>query len=88
MADDSTTAALVLQFAANLRTAREALPGHVSQEALADLCSMHRTEIQRLESGKREPRLSTIIKIADGLDIDPAILIEGMRNKQHRRRTP
>ena len=84
MADDSTTAALVSQFADNLRSAREALPGHVSQEALADLCSMHRTEIQRLESGKREPRLSTIVKIADGLNVDPAILIKGMRKKQRR----
>jgi transcriptional regulator with XRE-family HTH domain len=47
----------------------------LSQEALADLCQVHRTEVGSLESGSRDPRLSTIVRLAAGLKVDPCELI-------------
>jgi DNA-binding XRE family transcriptional regulator len=63
------------QFAANLRHHR-GLAG-LSQEALADLCDLHRTEISLLERCKRSPRLETIVILARGLKLSsPAELLE------------
>jgi transcriptional regulator with XRE-family HTH domain len=50
----------------------------VSQEALASFAGLHRTEVQKLEAGKREPQLRTIVKLAHGLGIDPAELLRGL----------
>ena len=66
----------VERFAANLRAAR--LAAGLSQERLADVCDLHRTEISLLERGEREPRLGTIVRLARGLAIPPATLIEGI----------
>ena len=52
------------QFAANLRAHRDR--AGLSQEALADLCNLHRTEISLLERCKRSPRLETIVILARG----------------------
>ena len=46
------------QFAANLRHHRDRVG--LSQEALADICDLHRTEISLLERCKRSPRLETL----------------------------
>jgi transcriptional regulator with XRE-family HTH domain len=65
------------QFAANLRTHR-ARAG-LSQEALADICDLHRTEISLLERCKRSPRLETIVILARGLELSsPGELLEGI----------
>ena len=55
------------QFAENLRRYRD-LSG-LSQEALADACDLHRTEISLLERSKRSPRLETIVILARGLGL-------------------
>jgi DNA-binding XRE family transcriptional regulator len=63
------------QFAANLRHHRGR--AGLSQEALADLCDLHRTEISLLERCKRSPRLETIVILARGLKLSsPAELLE------------
>jgi transcriptional regulator with XRE-family HTH domain len=64
------------RFAANLRQARTAFG--VSQEELAERCNLHRTEISLLERAGREPRLSTIVKLADVLKTTPTALCEGI----------
>ncbi len=65
------------QFAANLRHHRES--AGLSQEALADLCDLHRTEISLLERCKRSPRLDTIVILARGLQLSsPSELLEGI----------
>jgi transcriptional regulator with XRE-family HTH domain len=65
------------QFAANLRRHREA--AGLSQEALADRCGLHRTEISLLERGRRSPRLETIVNLARGLELaSPSELLEGI----------
>ncbi|HEX4187416.1 MAG TPA: helix-turn-helix transcriptional regulator [Solirubrobacteraceae bacterium] len=65
------------QFAANLRRHRER--AGLSQEALADACDLHRTEISLLERRKRSPRLETIAILARGLGISPSELLDGVR---------
>lgn len=65
------------QFAANLRRHRTRVG--LSQEALADICNLHRTEISLLERCKRSPRLETIVILASGLELSsPAELLEGI----------
>jgi transcriptional regulator with XRE-family HTH domain len=65
------------QFAANLRQFRVA--AGLSQEALADMCDLHRTEISLLERCKRSPRLETIVILSRGLDLSsPSELLEGV----------
>jgi transcriptional regulator with XRE-family HTH domain len=66
------------QFAENLRRYRD-LSG-LSQEALADACDLHRTEISLLERSKRSPRLETIVILSRGLGLSSAAeLIDGIR---------
>jgi transcriptional regulator with XRE-family HTH domain len=66
------------QFAENLRTHRE--KSGLSQEALAEACNLHRTEISLLERCKRSPRLETLVILARGLDLpSPGELLEGIR---------
>jgi transcriptional regulator with XRE-family HTH domain len=68
---------LTEQFADNLRAIRRSYGW--SQETVAELAGLHRTEVQRLESGKREPRLSTIVRLAVALRVDPGLLVVGLR---------
>ena len=65
------------RFAANLRRARAA--ASMSQEKLAELCELHRTEVSLLERGGREPRLGTMVKLATALSTSPETLCEGIR---------
>jgi transcriptional regulator with XRE-family HTH domain len=65
------------QFATNLRRHRTRVG--LSQEALADVCDLHRTEISLLERCKRSPRLETIVILSRGLALSsPADLLEGI----------
>ncbi|MGD0712799.1 MAG: helix-turn-helix transcriptional regulator [Gaiellaceae bacterium] len=64
----------VEQFAENVRRIR-AQRG-LSQEALGDASGLHRTEISLLERGAREPRLTTIVRLARALKVKPARLLE------------
>lgn len=58
------------QFAENLRHHRERLG--LSQEELANICDLHRTEISLLERCKRSPRLETIVVLARALGLASA----------------
>ena len=64
------------RFAANLRLARE--NAGVSQEELAGMCEIHRTEVSLLERGGREPRLGTMVKLAVALGTTPQALCAGI----------
>jgi transcriptional regulator with XRE-family HTH domain len=50
----------------------------ISQDDLAYRTGIHPTAIGRLERGAREPRLTTILRIARGLDIHPGVLVDGL----------
>lgn len=50
----------------------------LSQEAAAVRCGIHWTQLGKVERGQRSLRLETIVKIADGLDVDPGVLVNGL----------
>jgi transcriptional regulator with XRE-family HTH domain len=64
-------------FAENLRRYRRRTG--LSQEQLGFRCGLHRTEISLLENSDRDPRLATIVRLARGLEIPAAALLEGIR---------
>jgi transcriptional regulator with XRE-family HTH domain len=65
------------QFARNLRQRRQA--AGLSQEQLAEKTGLHPTEISRLERAAREPRLGTMLRLAQGLDIAIEKLVADIR---------
>ncbi|MHB8695999.1 MAG: helix-turn-helix domain-containing protein [Solirubrobacteraceae bacterium] len=64
------------QFAANLRSQRT--KRGLSQMALGEAAGLHFSEISLLERGGRDPRLTTIAKLARGLGIPPRRLLDGI----------
>ncbi len=68
--------ALPVHFGNRLRTCRNR--AEISQEALGEMTALHRTEIGLLERGEREPRLSTIIKLAGALEAPLHELVGGI----------
>jgi transcriptional regulator with XRE-family HTH domain len=50
----------------------------LSQEELAALASLHRTEIWMLERGVRLARIDTVVKLAGGLEEDAGTLFHGL----------
>lgn len=62
-------------FSANLRHHRKRLG--ISQERLAYLAGLHRTEIGHLENARRVPGIDTVIKLACSLLIEPGELLKG-----------
>lgn len=63
-------------FAANLLAFRR-IAG-LSQEEAAVRAGLHRTEISLLERAGRMPRLDTVVRIAAGVEAEPADLLEGL----------
>lgn len=63
-------------FGENLE--RQRRRADLSQEELGFRAGLHRTEVGMLERGTRLPRLDTIVKLAGGLEVEPALLLEGM----------
>ncbi|MHB1173388.1 MAG: helix-turn-helix domain-containing protein [Lacisediminihabitans sp.] len=50
----------------------------LSQEDIADLAEMHVTNLGKIERGQANPSLTTIIRVAGVLGVDPAELIRGL----------
>lgn len=50
----------------------------LSQEEIAVLASVHRTEISHLERGLRIARVDTVAKLAAALEVDPGAFFEGI----------
>jgi transcriptional regulator with XRE-family HTH domain len=57
------------------RVRAERLRLGISQETLAQLSGVHWTFVGQVERGTRNLSLHNIIKIAGGLDVDPAVLV-------------
>ena len=64
------------QLGANVR--RHRLAAGLTQEQLSDRAKLHLTEISRIENGRRDPQLATIVTVADALEIAPAELLAGI----------
>ncbi len=63
-------------FGERVRSNRQRLG--ISQETLAQLSDVHWTFVGQVERGTRNLSLHNIIKLAAGLDIDPAVLVAGI----------
>lgn len=61
----------------NIRAHRRRLG--ITQEALADRADMHPVEVGRAERGARDLRVSTVAKLARGLEIEAHELLRGVR---------
>jgi transcriptional regulator with XRE-family HTH domain len=62
-------------FAANVRAARDA--AGLTQEQVADASGIHATEVSRIERGLRDPRVSTMLRLAGALRVPASRLIDG-----------
>jgi HTH-type transcriptional regulator/antitoxin HipB len=56
-----------------------------TQEELSARTDLAVVQISRIERGKREIRLSTLIRLLDGLEVAPDVLLRGLY-KDHTRR--
>jgi transcriptional regulator with XRE-family HTH domain len=74
---------LLLAFGRKLRAERERQ--NVSQESLADIARVHRTHLGALELGKRDPRMSMLLVLADALEVPPGALLEGLSVPRERK---
>jgi transcriptional regulator with XRE-family HTH domain len=59
----------------NLRAFRES--EELSQEAFAERLGFHRTYMAGIERGERNLTLRSLERIADKLEIEPTLLLEG-----------
>lgn len=50
----------------------------MTQEQLAEAAGLHPTFISNVERGYRVPTIVTLLKLADGLNMLPAALVEGL----------
>lgn len=75
-------------FGANVRRVRLAKTPRCSQERLSDATGLHRTEIGKIEQGIVEPRLTTLLILADGLGVSLDDLVAGLWVPVERRPSP
>jgi transcriptional regulator with XRE-family HTH domain len=68
--DDCGMAAL----GTNLRAERKRLG--LTQEQVAERSGVHSTEVSRIESGKRDPKVSTLERLAKAVEIKPGRLLD------------
>ena len=76
------------RFGANLRRLRTAGGRHLSQEDLSFATNLHRTQIGALEQGRVEPRLTTLLILAEGLAVTLDELVAGVPVPLERRPGP
>jgi transcriptional regulator with XRE-family HTH domain len=69
-----------LKVGQNIRAERKRIG--ITQEALAERCDMHPVEVGRAERGVRDLRISTIAKLARGLQIPACRLLDGVEERQ------
>lgn len=61
-------------FGSNLRAARERLG--LTQEEVAQRSGVHSTEVSRIEAGKRDPKVSTLKRLAKAVEVKPGRLLD------------
>jgi transcriptional regulator with XRE-family HTH domain len=58
----------------NLREARLRL--NLTQEQVAKRSGVHATEVSRIERGKRDPKVSTLERLAKAVEVRPGRLLD------------
>ncbi len=79
---------VLIAFGANVRKIRGAKRPPCSQERLSYKTRLHRTEIGRIEQGAVEPRLTTLVILADGLGVSVDDLLRGLTVPVERKPAP
>jgi transcriptional regulator with XRE-family HTH domain len=74
------------RFGENVRRARKERCW--SQEYLALKTGLAMAQISRIERGKREIRLRTLIRLLDAFDAPPEVLLEGVRDRGQPKQRP
>ena len=67
-------------FGARVRDARNQLGD--SQEKLAERSGLHWSFVGQVERGRRNLSLHNILKLAEGLSVDPGVLVQGLTPPQ------
>lgn len=62
----------------NVRALRDRVSPRLSQERLAEITGLHRTEIGKIEQGQVDPRLMTLHRVAHALDTTLDDLVKGL----------
>jgi|CZKG01.1.fsa_nt_gi transcriptional regulator with XRE-family HTH domain len=75
-------------FAENVRRLRAAKAPGFSQERLSSVTRLHRTEIGKIEQGHVEPRLTTLVILAQGLGVTVDELVAGLPVPEERKPSP
>jgi transcriptional regulator with XRE-family HTH domain len=65
------------RLARNIKTQR--LNRDMGQEELAQACEVDPTEISRPERNARDPRFTTIVRVAQAMRVKPPDLMNGIR---------
>jgi transcriptional regulator with XRE-family HTH domain len=78
-------AAFLRRFGANVRRIRNSKEPPCSQEQLSYAARLHRTEIGRIEQGTVEPRLTTLMILAEALEVSVDELLLGLDPPQQRK---
>jgi transcriptional regulator with XRE-family HTH domain len=66
-------AKIIKDFGKNLKTIRKAKK--LSIRKLADIADVDFSQVHRIEEGESNPTLTTIMVLAEALQIDPCILL-------------
>lgn len=67
----------VERFGANVRAQR--LARGWTQEELAEKTGLAPVQVSRIERGRREVRLTTLLRLLRALDVPPGKLLDGVR---------
>lgn len=81
-------AGLLAQLAENVRRLREEKKPDLSQEEVASAATLHRTQWGKIEAGKRDPRFSTLLVMADTLGVTLNDLAAGVPVPKERKPAP
>lgn len=85
---DEELARLLARLAENVRGLREEKLPDLSQEEVAEEADLHRTQWGKIEAGKRDPRFSTLLVMADTLGVTLDELAAGVLIPKERKPAP
>jgi transcriptional regulator with XRE-family HTH domain len=74
--DDAAVPRVLERFGENVRNARHKRGW--TQEDLASKTDLAVVQVSRIERGRREIRLTTLVRLLDGLDERPDVLLRGL----------
>jgi transcriptional regulator with XRE-family HTH domain len=74
--NSTRNAGLAVSFGRRLKAVRR--DQGMSQEDLARRTDLHTTAISRMERGAREPRITTVLRLAEGLGVPPSALMDAL----------